>query len=484
MLSSRSSGGFAFDTAEAVLQVLASIRTSEATTNQKNELRDLVLSYTNGGKDPSVQIQITQKLQSLGVVPVAPKVAAQPAVVHEFGSARNVPTFHPGAAPAAVKPVATPIVTTAAPAVPTPPPVPLDKPVTSVTPVATPPTDPVPALADLPTPPTPTPTSTQTPAPTEPVVPPLDILADVQSESALNRVREIKSLVNQQVGNPVNLVDINNEVGREYMSSLLNAMKQLNSGVGVVEAMVRLEAAYVQVENLLKHKDQPAAEAVVTPEPIVAPAEPPAVAQPVVVPTPTPTPQPTPQPVVPPKPQPAPERRWSPEPVQPTPVQPPKSESTAVPISTPTPAPSVAPVPQPTTSPVRSINASATPLKSIDDLPTAASLKTSATGDPLMTTEVTNGLNQLLSDWMLFKKSGLFGTGPKGIEHPLYAKIKDLQIPLLLAGRFEGATQEIKQSVTDYMNGWRYEQGIIYEQGETFDHYLRRVIRHILDLQK
>jgi broad specificity phosphatase PhoE len=54
----------------------------------------------------------------------------------------------------------------------------------------------------------------------------------------------------------------------------------------------------------------------------------------------------------------------------------------------------------------------------------------------------------------------------------------------LLAGRFEGATQEIKQSITDYMNGWRYEQGIIYEPGETFEHYLRRVIRHILDLQK
>ncbi len=34
------------------------------------------------------------------------------------------------------------------------------------------------------------------------------------------------------------------------------------------------------------------------------------------------------------------------------------------------------------------------------------------------------------------------------------------------------------------MNGWRYEQGIIYDQGETFEHYLRRVIRHILDLQK
>jgi hypothetical protein len=34
------------------------------------------------------------------------------------------------------------------------------------------------------------------------------------------------------------------------------------------------------------------------------------------------------------------------------------------------------------------------------------------------------------------------------------------------------------------MNGWRYEQGIVYSQGENFDHYLRRVIRHILDLHK
>jgi len=105
-------------------------------------------------------------------------------------------------------------------------------------------------------------------------------------------------------------------------------------------------------------------------------------------------------------------------------------------------------------------------------------------GDALFTQQVDDGLNQLLSDWTLFKKSGLFGTGPKGSEHPLYLKIKDLQIPLLLAGRFDGATREIKQSIADYMNGWRYEQGIIYEQGETFDHYLRRVIRHILDLQK
>ncbi len=53
----------------------------------------------------------------------------------------------------------------------------------------------------------------------------------------------------------------------------------------------------------------------------------------------------------------------------------------------------------------------------------------------------------------------------------------------LLAGRFEGSTPEIKRSIADYMNGWRYEEGIVHEQGETFETYLRRVIRHILDNQ-
>jgi hypothetical protein len=124
---------------------------------------------------------------------------------------------------------------------------------------------------------------------------------------------------------------------------------------------------------------------------------------------------------------------------------------------------------------------SETQLQTPQDLPEAVS---TVAGDPLYTQLVDDGLNQLLTDWTLFKKSGLFGTGPKGMNHPLYLKIKDLQIPLLLAGRFEGATQEIKQSITDYMNGWRYEQGIVYEQGENFDHYLRRVINHILDLHK
>jgi hypothetical protein len=36
-------------------------------------------------------------------------------------------------------------------------------------------------------------------------------------------------------------------------------------------------------------------------------------------------------------------------------------------------------------------------------------------GDPLYTQAVTDGLQQLLLDWQLFNKSGLFGTGPKGL---------------------------------------------------------------------
>jgi hypothetical protein len=133
---------------------------------------------------------------------------------------------------------------------------------------------------------------------------------------------------------------------------------------------------------------------------------------------------------------------------------------------------------------VVSLSGAKNKLKTPDILNKPSSIETSSVaGDFLFTKEVDDGLQQLLSEWKLFKKSGLFGTGPNGREHPLFKKIANLQIPLLLAGRFEGATQEIKQSITDYMNGWRYEQGIIYQQGEIFEHYLRRVIRQILDLQ-
>ena len=101
----------------------------------------------------------------------------------------------------------------------------------------------------------------------------------------------------------------------------------------------------------------------------------------------------------------------------------------------------------------------------------------------LASAAVTAGLGQLLSEWSLFKSSGIFGTGPSGKDHVLYLKLAPLTMSAVIAGRFDGVTNAIKQSIADYMNGWRYEQGIVYEKDETFEHYLRRVIRHIIDLQ-
>lgn len=105
-------------------------------------------------------------------------------------------------------------------------------------------------------------------------------------------------------------------------------------------------------------------------------------------------------------------------------------------------------------------------------------------GDPLHAPEVDAGLEQLLQEWSLFKSSGLFGTGPNGREHPLYQKLASLMIQDVAQGRFADARPEITQSITDYMNGWRYEQGIVYEPGESFETYLRRVIRFIIDSKK
>jgi hypothetical protein len=124
-------------------------------------------------------------------------------------------------------------------------------------------------------------------------------------------------------------------------------------------------------------------------------------------------------------------------------------------------------------------------LKTPADLPDPASLAhSSVVGDPLYTKEVDDGLQQVLCEWKLFEKSGLFGTGPRGREHPLFKTLAPLSIPVILAGRYDGDSPKIRQDITDYMNGWRYEQGIVYNPGESFEHYLRRVIHHILELQK
>jgi hypothetical protein len=538
-----SSLNFDFNSQAGVMSLLASIRTSNLSPADKNELRDLVFLYTNGGGDVSVRIALEQKLVTHKIIPTVSSgasaaVSLAPAPVLPFGSSRPAPVFNPTVVQPAPTPIATPaqatVVAPQAPVVPlvavapapvaapvyvAPAPIPVVATPTAVAPQPAPvpayvaPVTPQPAPVSIPVAaPAPVAAPVVAPMPVAPVVPvaaapvvPQAIPPVVPPQPApvisaagvnyLDRIREIKVAVNSKVGNPVNLVDINNEVGREYMNALLDAMKRLSGGAagGIDIAMQRLETAYKAVEVAVAAHNQAggAAAFVSVPVPEPTPTPVPVEAAPVVdipvVQNYTPAPIPTPIPPAP----------MAPEPIMPVveiPVPPAPQASTEQTIISDEEAASgfAAPLvegpsgfnaPAPTSVPPPSL-ASEQKMRTPLDLPDPTSIASSATGDPLKTREIDDGLEQLLSDWSLFKKSGLFGTGPRGREHPLFKKLSGLQIPLVLAGRFEGSTQEIKQSITDYMNGWRYEQGIIYEQGETFEHYLRRVIKQILDLQK
>lgn len=454
--------------------------------------------------------------------------AASPATQNTQPAAAPVPPpVQPAAAPATQQPP-TPVSPTQTPAPNSPP-------------SASPQTQPVstPAPAQQPTPPPMTPpaqgTSAQAPAAASTVG-----AVDVnQSETnSLGRIRQIKAEVNAAVGNPVNLIDINNEVGREYMNALLGAMKKLNAGAPgeLTAAMDRLEKAFVSVKETVA---QAPADRQATPSaPTTAnspSAQPTPAAQPSVSQPPTNVAKssipPATTPVTPPPAQPSSIPNQSPQQQgqttdNPEPTKPPtdtqslidkltanlhsgkqeniasdtpkNSESTQpatapVTASTPPSAPATAPqVPGPTAQPLFSKQVgygSSTPAAEAAEVkpgPASPPAEKSAQEAPATAPdeEVTSGLKQLLSEWSLFKSSGLFGTGPNGIEHPLYLKLKDLPIAHILAGRYEGSKPEIKQSIADYMNGWRYEQGIVYQPGETFEVYLRRVIKQIIDSQK
>lgn len=487
---------FDLDTQAGITAVLLAVRASDIPANQKNELRDLVFLYTNGGKDQSVRLSLEQKIASFGLTPVALKVAPAAPVAPKreqptIGNFRNAPAFAVPVVPIIKAEEVTPVSVAA--------PVAEPAPVVRSLPVAT---------APVPEVPTPVVTPTPTPAPVDEdivVVPPVQ-MPKADQQQYLERIREIKSAVNEKVGNPVNLVDINNEVGREYMSALLDAMKRINSGMSADGAMQRLETAFLSVEETLRNMGTaPATVAEAAPQYVPpAPVPPVTYVTPVAEPTPAPYVPPAPLPVYePPAPVASPIPQY--QSVAPTtPIYEPVATTSQFQATQPAPhfepvSQPVVPTPnynQPVSAPAPTVH-TPTPhtFSSLADmvqqsnaqagLPTTPSAPAPlVSGDPLLAPEVEDGLTQLLSEWSIFKKSGIFGTGPKGREHPLYKKMSELQIPLLLAGRFEGATQEVRQSLTDYMNGWRYEQGLIYEKGETFEHYLRRVIRHILDQQK
>lgn len=502
----RSSGGdsggeFDVNSPSGVVAVLAAIRTAELTQTQRNELRDLVFLYTRGN-DEAVKVSLLKQLEvcnihlvpeetSLGVseeknIPethTSVEKSVETKVMASTFQSRPVPRF------------AAPVVLKETPVVSEPLNVPMSAPVThDVVAMTTPaPLEEVVAneiphlesevlVAEV----------------VEPVQPiePATIIADIvevattpigTSDARSARIQEIKATVNQAFGNPVNLVEIDNTLGREYMSSLLEAMKLSPEAEPQVVApvMERLENIFRLVEARVEMVDKTTLPHVTaeTPVPFVD-ADIPEAPQPETVPVTSAT-----------RIVPIPVRMRDVRPEEVSVLPPPPDMSSLANATIETTTADVTPIVTventirseevPLTAlPLQSV-AQTPVLKTLADLPTADALeRSSVVGDVLFTQDVDDGMDQLLSEWSLFKKSGLFGTGPKGHLHPLFMKLAPLQIPLIMSGRFEGSSEEIKQSISDYMNGWRYEQGIIFENNETFEHYLRRVIRHIIDLQK
>lgn len=530
MSSSRGSsvsGVTAFDINKEsdVLALLQTIHRGALDIRVKNDLRDLIFSYrSNPSKALFLQIQESCEAHGMAIAaPARPAQSTPPASAgggHTVGRARPTPRFV-GSSPKKVE--ATEAPQTAS--------------VTKKTAAPTPPASNTPQTTETATesvsPDKPTEPSSESPRPesqetvketnaTEnspktnvPTQPQVAATPPPDSGAMSERIRQIKREVNQKVGNPINLIDADNAIGREYMDALLHAMKSVNGGTqeDTQQAMQRLEAAFAQVQSMdlsaINRHDEPEPEEV-KPQEAVSERKlnvqsrddntPPAQSASAAV-----------------------ESAMPPDPAQHTPVQsgenPPVEKelpvsdtpaSPEVPVSPP-PAPSEALEAEPT-PPVHQTPEPHKPEvpsqpdspQSQEGLHSVAKERTlqqlmqqnrvkqvqddkkkeeemRAQTDPLMLPEVTSGLQQLLSEWSLFKSSGLFGMGPSGADHPLYKRLAPLTMAAVIAGRFEGASPQIKQSITDYMNGWRYEEGIVHEHTETFEHYLRRVIKRILD---
>lgn len=551
-----------------VLALLRTIHRSTLKQQVKNDLRDVLfeLKYATDEDHTAVISALAEAgFAATYDSPVA-NIVPPTSSTQKFGRARLVPRF----APVVPKEVTAPA-PVAEPAVP---PEPIK--ITEETSVVS---EAKPAPAASPVEPvvgpvTPAPVTEPPAASAQPAAAP----AASSTSDPMTRIKEIKRLVTEKIGNPITLLDANNQVGREYMNALLAAMKTLNGGrpEEVTAAMSRLEKAFEAAVEVVKNappretatdkfvsattgnqstagpvsgfemqKDQPAAPvqtAPVTPPPMPTPAAPVASAldkDSVSIPaeqssidTPSSRTQSDQSPLGAPvkirvnsaslgitaEPENEPSLSESPQSVPVVNKMAPVS-GTAPSMAAPV-APDIAPVapitPEATpvaTAPMTRSAAAMTPpktdagaavagqgarlmsvakeeqLQSLmrqNQVQAVADAKQQdaqmrATGDPLQMPEVTAGLKQLLSEWSLFKSSGFFGTGPGGVDHPLYKQMSTLTMAAVIAGRFEGATPQVKQSITDYMNGWRYEEGIVHEHTETFEHYLRRVIKHILD---
>lgn len=461
-----------------VIDLLKAVHQSPLDTEDKNELRDRIFAYKQNEGGPELA-QLHESAQKLGFTILTGNTQAEeshvvPSKSSGMGATRPAPRFavqqrelEPSRK---TPPEESPVTLNPLPA-PEPQAVPKETPKVEVP-------------------------KTVVPEPVPDIQKPEEALPVQNAPDPLVRIQAIKRIVNEKVGNPVNLISAHQTVGREYMNALLDAMKKSNGGTGeeIATAMIRLERAFKAVENIdMGSSKMPAPQRTAEPQPKAAVSEPvsqtPIKVDADVVRPPEVKPQ-TAAPVTPVRPVAAqPAAHTEPTKMRES-IAPMSSVRTRLQEET-----SVTPSPvqqqEPSAAALQDGMHSVAKEKQLQDLMRLDRLKEAQTKkaqvetqigsmDPLLTPEVTSGLDQLLSEWALFKNSGIFGTGPSGKEHPLYKKISDLTMAAVIAGRFDGATAQVKQSITDYMNGWRYEEGIVHEHGETFEHYLRRVVRHIL----
>ena len=97
--------------------------------------------------------------------------------------------------------------------------------------------------------------------------------------------------------------------------------------------------------------------------------------------------------------------------------------------------------------------------------------------------ETTIGLERLLNRWSLFRRGGIFNTGPGGVDHPLYKKIAQLTMSDVLAGKFADSNSSIVEAIREHVHSWRDRHNVSYNTDETFEHYLRRVVVRVQERQ-
>lgn len=97
--------------------------------------------------------------------------------------------------------------------------------------------------------------------------------------------------------------------------------------------------------------------------------------------------------------------------------------------------------------------------------------------DKLHTREVTTALGELLTNW--FGGGGLFGMGKSGMEHPEFMQVKDQLVDDLRNGDVHPDSKvkpDTLESIKANVQAWKDTYGIFPNNGELFEHYLRRVI--------